>query len=162
MLHHRLERLACDFPIAENYFAWQGFGRRYPTGSDKGLPPYLQSRHFDAVRARADRVGYHQQSMTGFLAAQANESVDAFVLLDAQDWMGDGRPRFALDGDRPHRCAGRPGHLPHRRATSGCCRAGCPRAFSPPGRPTRRSVAPGATATAPRSTGAFHLYRHAA
>src|SRR6185295_2773528 len=26
-LKERVERLACDFPIAENYFAWQAFGR---------------------------------------------------------------------------------------------------------------------------------------
>ena len=25
----RLRRLACEFPIEENYFAWQAFGRRY-------------------------------------------------------------------------------------------------------------------------------------
>ena len=89
VLRHRLERLACDFPVSENYFAWQGFGRRYATKSDEALPPYLQSRHFEAVRKRADRVDYHQQSMTGFLATQPAASVDAFVLLDAQDWMGD-------------------------------------------------------------------------
>ena len=89
VLRHRLERLACDFPVKENYFAWQCFGRRYASGSDEALPPYLQRRYFDAIRSRADRVAYHQQSMTGFLARQPSGSVDAFVLLDAQDWMSD-------------------------------------------------------------------------
>ena len=61
VLRHRLERLACDFPVGENYFAWQGLGRRYAAGPDASLPPYLQRRHFDAIRGGADRVAYHQQ-----------------------------------------------------------------------------------------------------
>lgn len=89
VLHHRLRRLACDFPVAENYFAWQAFGRRYATGSDDALPPYLQRRHFAAVRERSDRVVYRQTSMTAFLASEPDASVDCFVLLDAQDWMSD-------------------------------------------------------------------------
>ncbi|MCM0020150.1 MAG: DUF3419 family protein, partial [Tagaea sp.] len=40
VLEARLERLACGFPLADNYFAWQAFGRRYAGGSDAALPPY--------------------------------------------------------------------------------------------------------------------------
>ena len=29
VLRERVERLACDFPIRDNYFAWQAFGRGY-------------------------------------------------------------------------------------------------------------------------------------
>src|SRR5260370_9966020 len=36
----RVRHLACDFALSENYFAWQPFGRRYPSGSDASLPPY--------------------------------------------------------------------------------------------------------------------------
>lgn len=89
VLRHRLERLACDYDIQKNYFAWQAFGRRYARDNDDALPPYLQSRHFDAVRARAGRVGLRQQSMTEFLKEQPASSVDCVVLLDAQDWMND-------------------------------------------------------------------------
>src|SRR5690606_22399397 len=33
VLRQRLEKLACDFPLSDNYFAWQAFGRGYdPTG----------------------------------------------------------------------------------------------------------------------------------
>ena len=161
VLRHRLERLACDFPIGENYFAWQGFGRRYDTGPEASLPPYLEARHFDAVRARADRVGYHQQSMTGFLGTQAAGSVDAFVLLDAQDWMRDDDlaalwseiGRTAAPGARViFRTAADerllPGRLPPRllapwRIDEAECRAWCAR--------DRSSI-----------YGAFHLYRLAA
>ncbi|NEU12503.1 DUF3419 family protein [Methylobacterium sp. BTF04] len=89
VLRHRLERLACGFPIQDNYFAWQAFGRGYAPGPDAALPPYLQPAHFAAVRDRAERVSYRQQSMTAFLAASAGSSADAYVLLDAQDWMSD-------------------------------------------------------------------------
>jgi len=89
VLRHRLERLACDFDVSQNYFAWQAFGRRYATGSEEALPPYLQRRNFATIRARAERVTWRQTSMTEFLRAQPAASVDCVVLLDAQDWMSD-------------------------------------------------------------------------
>lgn len=87
-LRERLRRLACDFPIADNYFAWQAFGRRYDRERRQATPPYLQERHFGDLRARANRVRTHLISMTDFLAAEPASSRDAYVLLDAQDWMG--------------------------------------------------------------------------
>lgn len=89
VLRHRLERLACGFPIQDNYFAWQAFGRGYAPGPGAALPPYLQAAHFAALRERAGRVSYRQQAMTAFLAASPEASADAYVLLDAQDWMSD-------------------------------------------------------------------------
>jgi S-adenosylmethionine-diacylglycerol 3-amino-3-carboxypropyl transferase len=89
VLKQRVERLACGFPIAENYFAWQAFGRRYAPDANASLPPYLQRGNFDALRMRADRVRPHHGSMTAFLAESAAESLDCYVLLDAQDWMSD-------------------------------------------------------------------------
>ncbi|KQP50972.1 DUF3419 family protein [Methylobacterium sp. Leaf108] len=89
VLRHRLERLACDVAVKDNYFAWQAFGRGYDPAPDAALPPYLQPARFAAVRARASRVRYEQQSMTAFLAASPEGSADAYVLLDAQDWMTD-------------------------------------------------------------------------
>jgi S-adenosylmethionine-diacylglycerol 3-amino-3-carboxypropyl transferase len=87
VLKQRIERLACGFPIGDNYFAWQAFGRRYAPGASASLPPYLQRDNFDALRARADRVRPHHGSMTAFLADSPAESLDCYVLLDAQDWM---------------------------------------------------------------------------
>lgn len=89
VLRHRLERLACGFPVKSNYFAWQAFGRRYDHAPDAALPPYLQPAHFEVLRERAGRVRYRQQSMTAHLAASPEGSADAYVLLDAQDWMTD-------------------------------------------------------------------------
>ena len=88
-LYDRLERLACGFDLKTNYFARQAFGRGYEPAEDAALPPYLQAGNFEQVKARADRVAYHQSAVTAFLEAQPAKSCDAYVLLDAQDWMND-------------------------------------------------------------------------
>ena len=89
VLSERLERLACDFDIADNYFAWQAFGRRYAPGPNPALPPYLKRENFDAVRSRAVRVRYVKRSFTDILRASPPASFDRYALLDAQDWMSD-------------------------------------------------------------------------
>lgn len=94
VLRQRLERLACGFPLDDNYFAWQAFGRAYkpaddPAAASGPLPPYLQARHFEAIRARAGRVSVFNRSVTGLLSGERPASLDCFVLLDAQDWMTD-------------------------------------------------------------------------
>ncbi|WP_416797060.1 DUF3419 family protein [Ciceribacter azotifigens] len=89
VLKSRLEKLACDFPVAENWFAWQAFARRYP-GPDEGrLPTYLARENYDAIRTNAGRVTVHHASFTELLAGKPAASVDRFVLLDAQDWMNE-------------------------------------------------------------------------
>jgi S-adenosylmethionine-diacylglycerol 3-amino-3-carboxypropyl transferase len=86
-LRERVERLACDFPIAENYFAWQAFGRGYDTDARLAVPPYLRKDNYEQIRARTNRVEVHHASMTDFLAEQPARSLHRYVLLDAQDWM---------------------------------------------------------------------------
>ncbi len=86
LVRSRVERLACDFPIQSNWFAWQAFGRRYP-GDQRGLPPYLRPESFELLRARAGRVSISQATLTDHLARQDAQSMDGYVLLDAQDWM---------------------------------------------------------------------------
>jgi S-adenosylmethionine-diacylglycerol 3-amino-3-carboxypropyl transferase len=89
VLRKRLEKLACDFPIMENYFAWQAFNRAYAPNAAGPLPPYLMQRNFNELKKRADRVRMHHASLTDTLAAMPAASADRFVLLDAQDWMND-------------------------------------------------------------------------
>ncbi len=89
VLRHRLERLDCGFDLMTNYFAWQDFGRGYGAGPEASVPHYLEPRQFETVRARAGRVGYHQGSVTAYLAQQPAASCHGYVLLDAQDWMND-------------------------------------------------------------------------
>ncbi len=89
VVSRRLERLACGFDLADNYFAWQAFGRRYAPGPDPSLPPYLQRENFQTLRSRAGRVRYVQRSLTEILRDASASSFDRYVLLDAQDWMSD-------------------------------------------------------------------------
>jgi len=86
-LRERVERLACDFPISENYFAWQAFGRGYDVDARLAVPPYLREDNYALIRSRLDRVEVHHASMTDFLADQPARSLHRYVLLDAQDWM---------------------------------------------------------------------------
>jgi S-adenosylmethionine-diacylglycerol 3-amino-3-carboxypropyl transferase len=87
VLRQRVEKLACGFPMKDNYFARQAFGRGYDAPANGALPPYLEARNFEIVRERAGRVDVRHESMTDFLERSLDRSVDAFVLLDAQDWM---------------------------------------------------------------------------
>lgn len=88
LVRERVRRLACDFPIADNYFAWQAFARGYDRDRRKAVPAYLRAENFAALRSRADRVETCLASMTDRLAQTPTASYDAYVLLDAQDWMG--------------------------------------------------------------------------
>ncbi|MBP1852354.1 DUF3419 family protein [Rhizobium halophytocola] len=89
VLRQRLEKLACHFPLKDNYFAWQAFARRYPREDEGTLPPYLQPCHYDTIRRNADRVTVHHATVTELLANKPAASVDRYVLLDAQDWMNE-------------------------------------------------------------------------
>jgi S-adenosylmethionine-diacylglycerol 3-amino-3-carboxypropyl transferase len=89
VLRQRLEKLACDFDIRQNYFAWQAFGRRYGEAPDASLPPYLQPRHYEAVVARVDRVAVAHVNFVDHLRSRGAASLDRYILLDAQDWMTD-------------------------------------------------------------------------
>jgi S-adenosylmethionine-diacylglycerol 3-amino-3-carboxypropyl transferase len=88
-LETRVRKLACDFAFSDNYFAWQAFGRSYGVGKDAPVPPYLEPGNFERIKAGAGRVEVHQISMTQYLSGEPAESLDCFVLLDAQDWMND-------------------------------------------------------------------------
>lgn len=89
VLRARLERLACGFPLNDNYFAWQAFGRGYGKGPDAPLPPWLQPAHYAALRDHLDRIEWRHTSFTDHLVTQADASLDRYILLDAQDWMDD-------------------------------------------------------------------------
>lgn len=89
VLRQRLEKLACHFPLKDNYFAWQAFMRRYAKPHEGSLPTYLAEENYISIRQNAGRVTVHHATFTELLAGKAAGSVDRFVLLDAQDWMND-------------------------------------------------------------------------
>ncbi|ASM72299.1 MULTISPECIES: DUF3419 family protein [Roseobacteraceae] len=89
VLKERVRKLACDFPIRDNYFAWQAFSRGYQPGTPQSVPPYLEAQNFKTVAQGAQNVTFVNRSMTELLAERDAASLDAYVLLDAQDWMTD-------------------------------------------------------------------------
>lgn len=89
VLRERLRRLACDFSIKDNYFAWQAFGRGYDRENKIAVPRYLSEANYEKLKKAADRVEVHHTTITGFLQSQPEESLDCYVFLDAQDWMND-------------------------------------------------------------------------
>jgi len=89
LLKSRLERLACDFPIQDNYFAWQAFGRGYDRENRVAVPRYLSEKNYKKLKDNVDAVEVHHTTITGFLQSQAERSLDCYVFLDAQDWMNN-------------------------------------------------------------------------
>ncbi|TNJ43340.1 DUF3419 family protein [Phaeobacter sp. B1627] len=89
VLRERVRKLMCDFPIRDNYFAWQAFARGYDPAPDGSLPPYLQPDAYAALRENASRGHIVNRSLTELLADQPEGCKQGYVLLDAQDWMND-------------------------------------------------------------------------
>jgi len=89
VLRARMERLTCNFSFDDNYFAWQAFNRSYGDPDAGPLPPYLKRDHFDLIRQRSERVELLNRSFTEYLEGRPEQSLDRYVLLDAQDWMTD-------------------------------------------------------------------------
>ncbi|MBO1926439.1 DUF3419 family protein [Thiomicrorhabdus sp. 6S2-11] len=89
LLKERARRLACDYPLDENYFAWQAFARKYDHQGRKAVPRYLQEKHFNNLQHSWQKVDVHHQSMTARLAQMPNQSLTSYLFLDAQDWMDE-------------------------------------------------------------------------
>lgn len=83
----RARKLACGFPIQDNYFAWQAFARSYDTKDLTAIPEYLKPEHFEILKANAHRVHAAIGSVTETIARNPKNTFNRFVFLDAQDWM---------------------------------------------------------------------------
>lgn len=123
VLKERTRKLFCDFPMSDNYFAWQAANRGYKADGSGPVPPYLAPQHFATVRAAAPRATVLNRSITEVLAAEPAESKSVYILLDAQDWMSDAQltalwqqiTRTARPGARVlFRTGGAPNILPGR------------------------------------------------
>lgn len=89
VLRERLEKLACDFDLKDNYFAWQAFGRGYGEGPEAPVPPYLEAEHYHELVDRVDRMEVFHANYADYLRIRKDASLDRYILLDAQDWMTD-------------------------------------------------------------------------
>lgn len=123
VLKERVERLATTFDFRDNYFAWQAFGRHYDASGNGPTPPYLDAENYNQIKMRTSRVTVLQENLIHFLRDQPAESLDRYVLLDAQDWMDNATlthlwkeiTRTAMPGSRLiFRTAGKVTILPGR------------------------------------------------
>ncbi len=83
----RAKRLACDYPIQENYFAWQAFARKYDTEHRMAVPEYLKEENYETLKVNADRLISKVVSATDEITENSRGTFNRFVFLDAQDWM---------------------------------------------------------------------------
>ncbi|MGE0023761.1 MAG: DUF3419 family protein [Hyphomicrobium sp.] len=89
VLKARLARLSYGFDLKDNYFAWQAFGRGYKAGGDGPLPLYLERANWETLKARAGNVSVVHAKFDEHLGRFEEPTYNAYVLLDAQDWMTD-------------------------------------------------------------------------
>jgi S-adenosylmethionine-diacylglycerol 3-amino-3-carboxypropyl transferase len=85
--YERVHRLTCEFPVSDNYFAWQALSRRYDLENRQAVPDYLKEDGYQIRKQAAGRVQTVATSLTAYLHQQPDQSLDRFVLLDSQDWM---------------------------------------------------------------------------
>ncbi|MEZ5537394.1 MAG: DUF3419 family protein [Thiolinea sp.] len=52
----RVERLACDFPVRDNYFAWQGFSHSYDHQHRQAIPAYLREENYELIRTQLSKI----------------------------------------------------------------------------------------------------------
>lgn len=89
LLKERARKLACDAPLTDNYFAWQAFQRSYDVEQRQALPRYLKARYFDTLQQQTGKVAVYHESMTERLKKLPANSLNAYLFLDAQDWMDE-------------------------------------------------------------------------
>jgi S-adenosylmethionine-diacylglycerol 3-amino-3-carboxypropyl transferase len=83
----RAKRLAVEYPIYENYFAWQAFARKYDTENRRAIPEYLKEENYEALKKNAGKLRTKIGSVTDEIKSQPAGAFNRFVFLDAQDWM---------------------------------------------------------------------------
>ena len=83
----RTRRLAVEFPVSENYFAWQAFARKYDTENRTALPEYLKRENYETLKKNAGKINTKIGSVTDEIKQNPENTFDRFVFLDAQDWM---------------------------------------------------------------------------
>jgi S-adenosylmethionine-diacylglycerol 3-amino-3-carboxypropyl transferase len=85
----RTQRLACSFPLEDNYFAWHALARKSDTQVRRAIPNYLRRENYEELRANAYRIRTVVGSVTDEIKRNPRETFNRFVFLDAQDWMDE-------------------------------------------------------------------------
>lgn len=83
----RAHRLAVEYPIYENYFAWQAFARKYDTENRQAIPDYLKEENYEKLKSNAGKLRTKIGSITEEIKNSPQNTFNRFIFLDAQDWM---------------------------------------------------------------------------
>ncbi len=83
----RTKKLAVEYPIYENYFAWQAFARKYDTENRQAIPDYLKKENYETLKSNAHKLNTKIGSVTEEIKNSNFGNFNRFVFLDAQDWM---------------------------------------------------------------------------
>ncbi len=83
----RAHRLAVEYDIKENYFAWQAFARKYDTENRQAIPEYLKAENYEILKTNAKNLNTKIGSVTEVITQNPKDTFNRFVFLDAQDWM---------------------------------------------------------------------------
>ena len=83
----RAKKLAVEYPIYENYFAWQAFARKYDTENRQAVPEYLKEENYKSLKANAGKLFTRIGSVTEEIKQKEFGTFNRYVFLDAQDWM---------------------------------------------------------------------------
>ena len=89
LLKARAHRLACDYPLETNYFAWQAYNRAYDIENRKAVPRYLEEAYYETVKQHIHKVEINHTSLTERLKEMPDDSLTSYLFLDAQDWMDE-------------------------------------------------------------------------
>lgn len=89
LFQERVRHLAVDYPVEDNYFMWQAFGRTYDTRKREAIPDYLKSEYYETIKSNIHKVQTKITTLTEFLRQSEQGSLNRFVFLDSQDWMDD-------------------------------------------------------------------------
>lgn len=87
VFRERTHRLAVEFPITDNYFAWQAFARKYDTEKRVAVPEYLKEENYEKLKSQIGKLTTKIGSVTDEIRNSPKNSFNRFVFLDAQDWM---------------------------------------------------------------------------
>ena len=87
LMRERVHRLCAEFPIEDNYFAWQAFTRRYDTERRIAVPDYLKEENYAVLKNNSHRLRAEIASIIDYIKQKPAGSFNRFVFLDAQDWM---------------------------------------------------------------------------
>ncbi|RJP20858.1 MAG: DUF3419 family protein [Candidatus Omnitrophota bacterium] len=83
----RLHRLICQFPLEDNYFAWQALSRGYDCEHRSAIPDYLKEEHYQTIKSNLHKISLRLCSTTQFLKEQTDHCLNRYVFLDSLDWM---------------------------------------------------------------------------